>query len=315
MKAIAVSVAVLLSVGVAELAARVSGARPTERRLESRGWAEFHPELGWVNRPALDVQWGSGIASFISDGSRRTSINPPLHPRERWLLLGCSYTQGFGLPDRDTFAWRVQSMFPDVRLTNFGTGGYGTYQSLLRFRLEKDRERPSLVIYGFGDFQGWRDTVSRSWMHGTGVELPFLPPHVALENGQLVEYPLQWLPRFPLESHSGLVHVLARSYFDRYYYTPDNEAQINRVQRAVLKRMRDEVEASGAQFIVANLWTMPLARDDWREFFKRERFTVAECVKPDTPSEHPDAETSRRHAECIADQIKSSRGERVRTER
>jgi hypothetical protein len=45
------------------------------------------------------------------------------------------------------------------------------------------------------------------------------------------------------------------------------------------------------------------ARDDWRAWFAREHFTVAECVKPETPFDHPHIEWSRRHANCIADAL------------
>jgi len=309
LRAVVVTAALSLGLGAGEIAARVRGSQPTERRADSGEWAQFDPQLGWINHPGASLNWGNGIASFMPDGSRRTSSDPVANPRPRWLLIGCSYTQGLGLADPDTFGWRLQAMFPRVSLTNFGTGGYGTFQALLRFRIERDRERPAVVIYGFGDFQGARDVASHAFNHN--LNLPFLPPRVSLEppgvdEGRLVEYPIDWFPRFPLESHSGLMHLLADAYYDRYYYAQDNDAQFNRVQRAVLKRMRDEVEAAGAKFIVANLWTMPASRDEWRAFFARERFTVAECVKPDTRFEHPDAETSRRHAQCIADTITSA---------
>jgi hypothetical protein len=296
--------ALALSISSAEVAARFIGYHPTPRRLYAANWIAFDPGLGSTNRPDTRVRWGQGIASFLPDASRRTA-DPTVTASTHWLLIGCSYTQGFGLADPDTFGWKLQARFPTVTLTNFGTGAYGTYQSLLRFRMERPRLRPSLVIYGFGDFQGARDATSRDFMHSTGEELPFLPPHVGLLDGQLIEYPLRWLPSFPLERRSALAHLAASAYLDRYAYTPV-DAHVIEIHRAVLRRLRDEVEASGAHFIVANLWAMPTSRDDWRAFFARERFHVAECVTPDTPFDHPDAAVSTHHAACIAKAIEDA---------
>lgn len=84
------------------------------------------------------LPWAGAVASFMSDGSRRTSDSAPARRVERWLLLGCSYTQGLGRTDQETFGWRLQSMFPDVLLTNFGTGGYGTYDKRAGIPLLRD---------------------------------------------------------------------------------------------------------------------------------------------------------------------------------
>jgi hypothetical protein len=295
-------VALLIAVAAAEVAAQYRGIRPTARSPEVMGveWGAFDSELGWTNRPNARVSWGGGIASFLMDGSRRTAANPIQSIRNRWLLLGCSYTQGFGLADADTFGWQLQARFPDIELRNFGTGGYSTYQSLLRFRRERTT-RPALVVYGFGDFQGYRDLASRAWMHSAGDAMPFVPPHVAVQGDQLVEYPLRWLPTFPLERYSALSHLAAVAYFHRFVYAPD--IGLVAAQRAVLQRMRDEVVAEGARLLVANLWTDPNERTDWRAWFASERFDVADCLTPDMPFDHPDREWSRHHARCIGDAI------------
>jgi hypothetical protein len=89
------------------------------------------------------------------------------------------------------------------------------------------------VIYGFGDFQGWRDTMSRAWMHSSGDDWPFLPLHVALNGETLIEHPsLERFPRVPFEARSALAHLAESAYLDRYAYTPDNEPLIRRTQRA-----------------------------------------------------------------------------------
>jgi hypothetical protein len=294
-----------LSLGVVEGFARRAGWRPTQRHIVSNevdGWAAYDPELGWTNRPSTRLMWNGGPATFLPDASRRTSARTYPPTAEQWLLVGCSYTQGLFLADEQTFGWLLQTQFPSVHLRNFGTGAYGSYQSLLRFRRERST-KPTLVIYGFGDFHGYRDLATRTWMRSIGDALPFTPPHVRIEDGRLVEYPLAPLPRFPLENRFGLVHLAATAYLHQFVYS-ENRGLVA-AQQGVLRTFKREVEAMGARFLVANLWTDPPEREAWRAFFAREQFHVADCLTPDLPFDHPDVHWSRHHAACIADAIRN----------
>jgi hypothetical protein len=124
---------------------------------------------------------------------------------------------------------------------------------------------------------------------------------VTVDGRRIVEHPLRWLPALPLERYSGLARLATVAYLHRFVYAPD--FGLVPAQRGVLLKMRDEVEATGARLLVANLWTGPDERRDWREWFARERFDVAECVTPDTPFDHPDKTWSRHDARCIGDAI------------
>ena len=73
--------------------------------------------------------------TFLDDHSRRswTTPNKP-DQRAEVLLVGCSFTEGFGVDDEDTFSYLLNARYPHLMFHNFGTGGYGTYQSLLRVK-------------------------------------------------------------------------------------------------------------------------------------------------------------------------------------
>src|SRR5262249_3793554 len=148
-----------------------------------------------TNRPGAHIDAPFWKASFWNDASRRTRATESIAAREVVLVLGCSYTQGYGVADSDTFAWKLQQRFPEFDVRNFGTGGYGSYQSLLRFRrLLRKGIVPKTVIYGFGDFHGVRDRATQSWMNQRGNARAFVPPHVDLQDGRLVELPGKLIP-------------------------------------------------------------------------------------------------------------------------
>ncbi len=152
---------VVVSLLTAELVLYISGYPNNYVQPEYLpGATEPDPVLGWKHRPGSyvfqDPQNSSRIfhVTYLQDGSRVTS-NFPRGSMPKILLLGCSFVEGFGLDDKETFAWKLQEMLPDKQIRNFGAGGYGTSQSLL---LEKEyltrnpEISPELIVYGFADF-------------------------------------------------------------------------------------------------------------------------------------------------------------------
>ena len=161
-----------MSLLAAEVSARLLGYAPAVDSRITSPWTAFDTELGWINNPGGHVDGDFGRATFEPDGSRRTKRHPIDKPRDVVLVLGCSYTLGFGVDDQDTFAWKLQERFPDFDVENFGTAAYGTYQSLLRFRrfLREGHPAPAVVVFGFAEFHGARDRATRSEEHTSELQ-------------------------------------------------------------------------------------------------------------------------------------------------
>ena len=94
--------------------------------------------LGWRNRPGDYVMppfapGGSSIdVTYLADGRRATGPDDGRSGDDGDLIIvGGSYTQGWAISDRETYAWKLQLRYPKLRVRNHGTGGFGTYQSLL----------------------------------------------------------------------------------------------------------------------------------------------------------------------------------------
>jgi hypothetical protein len=257
-----------LALAGAELVVRWLGFRPLtievneSFRPDSKyGWAQFDPALGWRNKPGVFFSNEAGNASmtFWSDGRRSTRPDPTPRRLPQVLFVGCSFTQGYGVPDQETFAYRLSETNLNWDVENFGTGGYGAYQSLLRMRnvFSEKRYSPSLVVYGYLDFHAYRDVAGYAWvkaLRNSKGEF-FAPPSVTVRQGRLVEYPLATFPRWPGEREFALV-ALAKIAYLRLRFLP-RAGDEEEATKLLLTEMRNLAVENGARFLVMELETPP----------------------------------------------------------
>lgn len=222
-------------------------------------WAEPDPDTGWRNKPGvvISAEPGNVRMTFWDDGRRATRSDRAIPPLPQMVILGCSATQGYGIVDDETFAWRVAALAPGWDAENFGTGGYGAYQSLLTLRRifasSPQAYEPKLVVYGFADFHALRDVATHGWVLGfTNANGEyFAPPHVVPVDGRLEEHPLRVFPMFFLESESALV-ALAKVVWLRVLFF-ERERYEEEVTRILLTEMNDLAIKHGARFLVLGL--------------------------------------------------------------
>jgi hypothetical protein len=273
------------------------------------------PVLGWKALPGTYVlpPYSPGAPpirmTFDSDGARSTG---PVSPEARRLLVfvGGSFTQGRAVSDADTFAWRVRSMRPELRVANYGTAGYGTYQSLLVLeRLFAAPDRPDVVVYGFIDHHEIRNVAGARWLRmlarhnrtgGRGA------PRCSLgTDGSLVRHPPSAYSSWPLRDQFAGIAALEFAWWS--WRARTRERQKRQVTEALLLEMRDLVRRNGARFLVAPLsWQFDrTAPEHYRLFFQGHDFEVAPCARPLTPDMqvpgegHPNRKMHARWARCI----------------
>lgn len=166
---VSLAVALLVAETVLRLAGRAPVAAPDE--ATNQLVYEPDPELGWVNKPGVyrfppyDPEVGPVTLTIWSDHSRATARARPPGPA-RVALVGGSIMQGWGVSDESTLAWRLQERFPEDCLVNYGTGGYGTYQTLLRLErlLAEPSAVPEAVVFGLGSFHEERNVADGSFL-------------------------------------------------------------------------------------------------------------------------------------------------------
>ncbi len=194
--------------------------------------------------------------TFWADGRRASRPEPAAAdaPVRVWLVGG-SFTQGYGVPDHQTFAWLLDASLPALTVENYGTGGYGTYQSLLLLEqlFATQAVAPDLVIYGFVRFHANRNVLTSGWLEAlrdNGGER-FASPFVALRDGALHRQPSASIQNWPFERRSALVHTLHAGWYR--FALRDRDAQALPATLALLEEMNERVRQSGARLLVVVL--------------------------------------------------------------
>ena len=311
-------VAVAVGLAVGEVAARRVGIRPVAALPLPVQVAVEHPLLGWVNRPGVHLSWDAGNApmTFWPDGRRATRAVPdaPQEAVGQVALIGGSFTQGYGVADEHAFGWLLDARFPGLSVANYGTGGYGTYQSLLLLvQLFRQAEfRPGLVIYGFAAFHGERNV--GAYRHvvtlRTQVGERLAPPHVLVAHDALNRRAPFYIRGWPLEDRSALVSLVHLSQLR--WTLRGREQQIEPVTHRLLVRMDRLTRDRGSRLLVVILEGRPRDREEqapYARFLREQGIAYADCTHPgygDDPrlrlggSGHPSPVLHAAWADCIA---------------
>lgn len=272
-------------------------------------------ELGWRHNPGKYFFQAEGArpikVTYWPNGLRATR-ELPAHDGKEVILLGCSFVDGFGLSDEDTFAWKLQVHLPDLSVQNLGTAGYGTYQSLLALRryLTQSTSIAPVIVYGFADFHTARNIKNalgqRYWRS------PAIFPYCD------DEHCTSW-PGSP--QSSGLKAFLrTAALLDAVKDAIALRGKVelsHRVTARLLKEMAETARGRGARLIVAPVF---LQDPFWEEELKTLDLEVVRCDKPELSRPefllsdgHPNARWSEEFSRCLGGFLRSGTGEGDRT--
>jgi hypothetical protein len=245
-----------LVLGLGEAIARMAHARAFSiSAAQYIGWAMPDPVLGWRNNPGVHPadEGAHEPMTILADGSRATGT--PAGAGTTVLIVGCSFAEGYGVRDDETFAWKLQQRFPQLRIRDFGVPGYGTYQSLVLLREAMAQGiQPALVIYGFLPFHADRNVLTSSMLEAFrafGGER-FSPPHVEVRDGKLETFPPFVVSAWPLEEQSALITLLHQT--ELRVRLANREKQRAEATSLLLAQMNQLVEGAHGRLLVATLW-------------------------------------------------------------
>jgi hypothetical protein len=280
------------SLVVSELYLRTHGAQPSPPIVTvSEPLYEPDPVLGWRNKEGrflVRVMNSAGAAPYrvtnLANG-RRATEREGVNPRRKVVaLVGCSFTQGQGISDDETYAWWLQQKHPGVELRNYGTGGYGTYQSLLLlerlFRGPKS-EHPSVVVYGFIGSHEERNVATADWMQNLyrysdrgHVDVPFCTLEAS---GTLRRHEPERYQPLPL---SGQLAAVARLEIAiARLATLSRNAQKRGVTEKLILEMRDLCRSNGAEFAVAILLANGEKKAHYIRFYRTNQIDFVDCAR------------------------------------
>lgn len=220
--------AVLVTLVGAELGVRLFVPAWAPTQAERNFWA-YDAMLGWAHQPGQRGRFShrdfSVSVSINSFGLRDREYPVERVPgKQRMLVLGDSFTWGFGVEQDEAFSEVLERRHPDWEIINAGVSGYGTDQQLLWLERRGIAFQPDVVLLAFheGDVKD-NNLQSRYGYWKSGF---------VLEDGRLS------LVGVPVERAS------ARERFDRFlFYNTWLFHRLNilpRILRATLAERRDE---------------------------------------------------------------------------
>jgi hypothetical protein len=314
-----------LSVVLVEAGARLLGVTPDSLAFDSRhtrmleqGWSDPDPALGWIGRPGVRPSEEAGHApmTYLDHGRRlSTALDKSLAARQV-MVVGCSFTQGEGVTDAETYVYRLNQSLPDVDFENFGTAGYGTVQSMLMAERQfsdfySGRRPPDLVLYGLIS-----DHINRNASYPARIislrdraGRYLLRPHGRIEDGRLVWAPPGIIEPWPLEKSSAIVGLLHHAWI-RLTWRVGKGERIE-ITRAALEEFDERVREAGSRLLVVLLADGDELK---RTVLQGARVTYVDCTHPDYDRDpslriggtgHPTAAVHAHWAACIADWLKT----------
>jgi hypothetical protein len=251
------------------------------------GWRHTPGAAAWAKRCRGPVTEWQTFVSINRHGLRDRELEYAPDGAYRILLLGDSFPQGLQVELDETFPKQVERRLNDaapagrrIEVINTGVGGYTTTNELLFYRYEGRKYRPDLVLLAFNTEN---DAMENSLPLVREVPAYYPDkPFFVFEQGRLVlrnfpmaETPEPWralddmersiarhsilyrfvhtlgLPRLSAIAHAaddslpplGLVGLLQKQY-------PPVWEDAWRVTRALIRRLRRDVERDGGRFAV-----------------------------------------------------------------
>lgn len=278
-------VSLLVSLAIGELSLRLLGYTPRAVARNEAFWAsgiEIDDTLGWRNQEGSfrSLEPGNALMTYAAGGRRADPFSPKSDALPKAIVVGGSFTQGEGVRDDETYSHVLNRELKSVEFINYGTPGFGTYQSLLRMRdyFVGPHAKTQLVIYGLQGHHMMRNLAEGEWITAltTRDGQWLMPPHVRMSGDKMEERKGRAIPLWPLETRSAIValaHLATVKSLNRFSTRDGKQALHN-----LIGQMRDAAVESGASLLVVNLFRT--APDDV-ERMKKATIDYLDCQHPD----------------------------------
>lgn len=243
----------------------------------------------------------------LEDGRRFTGKN---QEEKKVIFIGGSLTQGWAVDDSESFVWLLQEKKQDFNFINYGVGGYGGVQSLLKLKeISSNMDNINYIIYGFIPHHEVRNIASGSWMYqlnkaSRGTEGKLLLPYASIKNDELrIHKPKEYL-KLPLGNISAFIskiekRILKISSLKRSF----DETKIS---QEIILEMKGIADKKNAKFILLFLNKLPdEKRAEYVKFFNEKSIQNINCYflegeKYAVEGEgHPNAVSHKIVSDCI----------------
>jgi GDSL-like Lipase/Acylhydrolase family len=108
---------------------------------------EYDPWIGWNNRANIDTEKIKTNAQHMRNENEFSK--EPKSGRRRLLIVGDSFSFGYGVSNAETFAYQLAGRMPDWDVMNMAVSATGTDQHVISFERYGKQFRPDIVVLGF----------------------------------------------------------------------------------------------------------------------------------------------------------------------
>ena len=110
------------------------------------------PDLGWLPRPNVQGEHNRPRSFESRFSTNSLGLRDREHPFEREpgikriVIVGDSFTWGYGVNDGETFADLIEKMAPDVEVINLGVTAFGLRQEIIYFQRLGIKFAPDILV-------------------------------------------------------------------------------------------------------------------------------------------------------------------------
>jgi len=302
--------AILLEVGL-----RFSGKAPWYfiSNINEPTVNEFDEKLGWKPKsgkyifPAHSENGSKTTFTILKDGNRIVSEISKKNIEEI-ILLGGSFSQGWAVDDKETYAWFLQKKFLGIKIANYAVGGYGTYQSLLKLEeVLKKKNNIKFIIYSFLRAHEDRNVADPEWLRlltkYSKRNHVFLPYAGLDKNNKLIKRDPVKYKVLPFSDKSVVITRIQRV-INKITLKVENKKKIKTTQE-ILSEINKLAIKNGSQFIFLNLESNKNHLIPYYDFFKENKITFFDCGFKMTKElvveneAHPNGKLHQLYSNCI----------------
>ena len=330
-KLITIFVALVISLLLAEVFLRIFGIGPWKNIIinNSETGKQIYTQdstLGWIAKEGdylinpINPKGNKFHLTIEKDGQRKTGeFNRD--DNDEILVIGGSFSQGWGVNDEDTFSSKLQKKYNNFKVYNFGQGGYGSVQSLLLLEKQIPKMKsPKLVIYGFIEHHEYRNAARSQWLRTLAqyskrghVNTPY--GLIGKNNNLIIKPPIGYI-NLPLREVSALITLFEKAYMKNvstkeFPRDSQRKKQQKLVTEKTILQMKEVSNKFDADFFLVILdWANPLTKDQYELFFKKNKIQFVNCSIPLINemvllgNYHPSKKAHTYYNECLVNYIK-----------
>ena len=282
----------------------------------------YHDILGWEPKPG--VYKFKAYSNLVKDDFTMTIIEDGIRYSGKYeknynktiATFGGSFTQGVAVDDEDNFPYFLQEKLRKkfIRVENYGVGGYGTYQSLLKLEQIFSKRKFDLVIYSFLSHHEYRNIGDEWWLKWltkfTKRGHLYLPYVLQNRKGDLVrKKPISYI-KLPFREKLVIINKIEKRIMKLKFYSPYKDPKI--ITQKLILEMKDLSKKNNSKFLLVNLSNDNNIVQNYKSFLNKEKINYLNCaIDLDSTmivknEQHPNRKAHKIFSNCILNFIKKN---------